>query len=142
MRQKISQNGFIWRLRRLRRKLQGHRRNAFAPRPSSVSPPPSLVVSSPSPRKQLSLPRSSPGNHRRLRHLSVGEILMGLQGPSRSNYVEQPASLTGPRLPGERTQIHQRSKTRLLLTKRSTRKRYKYRRPSFITAAAVSPAGD
>lgn len=31
--------------------------------------------------------------------LSPGEILMGLQGPCRSNYVEQPLSLTGPRAP-------------------------------------------
>lgn len=36
---------------------------------------------------------------------SLGEILMGLQGPSRSNYVEQVLSLTGPWLPGENTNL-------------------------------------
>lgn len=50
-------------------------------------------------------PRSSSRNHRRASHFSLGEILMSLQGPSRSNYVEQLLSLTGPRLPGENTNL-------------------------------------
>lgn len=62
----------------------------------------------------------SPRSPARNRHLSPGEILMGLQGPCRSNYVEQLLSLTGPRLPGG-ARIYQASKTRLLLTKHSTR---------------------
>ncbi len=36
---------------------------------------------------------------------SLGEILMCLQGPFRSNYVEQLLSLTGPQLPGENTNL-------------------------------------
>ena len=48
---------------------------------------------------------SMPRNHRRASHFSPGKILMSLQGPSRSNYVEQLLSVTGPRLPRENTNL-------------------------------------
>lgn len=48
---------------------------------------------------------SIPRNHCQARHFSPGGILMSLQGPSRSNYVEQLLSLTGPRLPEENTNL-------------------------------------
>lgn len=48
---------------------------------------------------------SIPRNHCQARHFSPGEILMSLQGPSRSNYVEQLLSLTGPQLPEENTNV-------------------------------------
>lgn len=50
-------------------------------------------------------PSSIPRNHCQARHFSPGGILMSLQGPSRSNYVEQLLSLTGPRLPEENTNL-------------------------------------
>lgn len=43
--------------------------------------------------------------HQGSSRLSLGRILMGLQGPSRSNYVEQLLSFTGPRLPGENANL-------------------------------------
>lgn len=47
----------------------------------------------------------SPRSHWQASHYSPSKILMGLQGPSRSNYVEQLLSLTGPWLPGENTNL-------------------------------------
>lgn len=56
--------------------------------------------------KKSSLPR----NHQRASHFSPGKILMSLQGPSRSNYVEQLLSVTGPQLPGENTNLPGKAK--------------------------------
>lgn len=75
----------------------------------------------------------SPRSPARNRHLSPGEILMGLQGPCRSNYVEQLLSLTGPRLPGGERESTRRAK--LAYFWQNTQHAWVQITPSFITAA-------